>query len=141
MSSYLLNESVNFRYCLSVFLHAKRRKYHWTIVLWKQKDLNDNFSVVLRKQKSVSDNILRSKTLFLEKIIPHNRTWSNITVISKKNTWNEETFIKICDKTRFVFFFNFNLNIQWATYVFLPKGNIKIGAVGNNWLVGWLAGW
>ena len=70
VSSYLLNELVNFRYCLSVFLHAKRRKYHWTIVLWNQKDLNDNFSIILRKQKSISDNILWSKTLFLEKIIP-----------------------------------------------------------------------
>ena len=35
VSSYLLNELVNFCYYLSAFLYAKRRKYHWTIVLWK----------------------------------------------------------------------------------------------------------
>ena len=40
---------------------------------------------------------------------------------SEKNTWNNETFIKICDKTRFVLFFYFNFNFQWVTYVFLPK--------------------
>ena len=118
MSSYLWNELVDFRYCLSIFLQTKRRKYHWTIVLGKQKDLNDNFSIILPKQKGVSDNISRSKTLLLENIMPHNRIWSIYRDI-EKNTWNNETFTKICDKMHFVLFFNFNF--QSVTCVFLPK--------------------